>query len=242
LPSEYIPYVHAFLEAHPNGSVFVATDSPSFLSEVQERWPQSRVRYQREVLRMETNIAFSAGKHSNYRKGEEVLLDMLLLSRCDFLLHAASGVAEFAIYFNPKLHHSKCFAPLLHHHRTNAHCNAHTSSQIRSTCSTRWDAKNLHGRQPSSCEQRANSANEGRRSTGSSRWTSDARTRVGRSSGEDHPDLWCTSVQHTSLSSILAHPGFISTHVCVRSDAKRRTCTSPQDHIVSPPTCFRTLI
>jgi len=106
LPSEYIPYVHAFLEAHPNGSVFVATDSPSFLSEVQERWPQSRVRYQREVLRMETNIAFSAGKHSNYRKGEEVLLDMLLLSRCDFLLHAASGVAEFAIYFNPKLHHN----------------------------------------------------------------------------------------------------------------------------------------
>lgn len=29
---------------------------------------------------------------------------MLLLSRCDFLLHAASGVAEFAIYFNPRLH------------------------------------------------------------------------------------------------------------------------------------------
>ena len=31
---------------------------------------------------------------------------MLLLSRCDFLLHAASGVAEFAIYFNSKLHHN----------------------------------------------------------------------------------------------------------------------------------------
>ena len=40
----------------------------------------------------------------NYRKGEEVLLDALLLSRCDFLLHSASGVAEFAIYWNPALH------------------------------------------------------------------------------------------------------------------------------------------
>ena len=28
----------------------------------------------------------------------------LLLSRCDFLLHAASGVAEFAIYWSPQLH------------------------------------------------------------------------------------------------------------------------------------------
>jgi hypothetical protein len=33
-----------------------------------------------------------------------VLLDVLLLSRTDFLLHAASGVAEFAIYWNPRLH------------------------------------------------------------------------------------------------------------------------------------------
>ena len=45
-----------------------------------------------DVLRDENNAAFGKGhKHDNYRKGEEVLLDMLLLSRCDWLLHAASG-------------------------------------------------------------------------------------------------------------------------------------------------------
>ena len=44
------------------------------------------------AARDEGNVAFNKGrKHDNYRKGEEVLLDMLLLSRCDWLLHAASG-------------------------------------------------------------------------------------------------------------------------------------------------------
>ena len=33
-PSEYAPYVRAYLAAHPNASIFVATDSPSFLDEV----------------------------------------------------------------------------------------------------------------------------------------------------------------------------------------------------------------
>ena len=59
-----------------------------------------------EVLRDENNVAFKGrggGKH-NYRKGEEVLIDALLLSRSDWLLHSASGVAEFAIYTNPALH------------------------------------------------------------------------------------------------------------------------------------------
>ena len=37
------------------------------------------------------------------RKGTEVLLDAILLSRCDYLIKANSAVSEFAIYFNPKL-------------------------------------------------------------------------------------------------------------------------------------------
>ena len=69
--------------------------------------PAGRVRYRKDVLRHESNVAFmaaSAARWSNYQKGEDVLLDALLLSRCDFLLHAASGVAEMAIYWNPRLH------------------------------------------------------------------------------------------------------------------------------------------
>ena len=110
-PAEYEPYVRAFLSAHgPTSYVFLATDSPSFLAEALQSWPQGRVRYRKDVLRLEANAAFAkkspsgGGGGGNYRKGEEVLLDALLLSRCDFLLHAASGVAEFAIYWSPRLH------------------------------------------------------------------------------------------------------------------------------------------
>ena len=41
------------------------------------------------------------------RKGVEVILDALLLSKCDYVLISASGVAEFALWVSPHLwtHH-----------------------------------------------------------------------------------------------------------------------------------------
>ena len=89
--------MESFLRTHRNGTVFVATDSPSFLAEVRARWlarwPASAFRW-RDVLRAEENVAFSRGgkgsRSSNARKGEEVLLDALLLSRCDYLLEWCS--------------------------------------------------------------------------------------------------------------------------------------------------------
>jgi hypothetical protein len=113
-PREYEPYVDAFLRSHPNGTVFVATDSPAFLTEVKtrwlRRWPGAPFRWREDILRSEANTAFDRGAvrgakpASNARKGEEVLIDALLLSRCDWLLHSASGVAEFAMYWNLRLH------------------------------------------------------------------------------------------------------------------------------------------
>ena len=38
-----------------------------------------------------------------YRKGEDVLIDCLLLSRCNYLLKCTSAVGEFATYFEPSL-------------------------------------------------------------------------------------------------------------------------------------------
>ena len=96
-PQEYESYVRAFLAAYPRARIFVATDSPSFLQEVREKWPRGALRFVGEVLRDEANVAFGKGhKRDNFRKGEEVLLDTLLLSRCDWLLHAASGAEPAA--------------------------------------------------------------------------------------------------------------------------------------------------
>ena len=55
-------------------------------------------------LRTEGNSFLDATTSSkNYKKGKAVLLDSLLLSKGDVLLGSNSAVAEFAVYFNPKL-------------------------------------------------------------------------------------------------------------------------------------------
>ena len=38
--------------------------------------------------------------------GDSVLIDALLLGRCDFLVKSKSAVSEFAIYFSPRLHNA----------------------------------------------------------------------------------------------------------------------------------------
>jgi hypothetical protein len=45
------------------------------------------------------------GRHADvaFERGVQVLLDTLLLAKCDFLLKSASSVSEFAIYFSPRL-------------------------------------------------------------------------------------------------------------------------------------------
>ena len=55
-------------------------------------------------LRTEGNSFLDATTSSkNYKKGKAVLLDSLLLSKGDALLGSCSAVAEFAVYFNPRL-------------------------------------------------------------------------------------------------------------------------------------------
>ena len=44
------------------------------------------------------------GMHDQMEVASDVLLDILMLSRADYLLHGASAVAEAAIYLNPALH------------------------------------------------------------------------------------------------------------------------------------------
>lgn len=106
-PSSYYPYVTKFLATHPTGKVFVATDTPSWADHVKQ-WQHElgadRVVI-RQVLRNPDNIFQDrSSAHKNYQKGEEVLVDMLLLSKAKWLIHSSSTVAEAAIWFNPDLH------------------------------------------------------------------------------------------------------------------------------------------
>lgn len=96
----------AYVDAHPGARVFLATDDLDLLAQVQQ-WPccSGRLKYRTNVAR---GGSWRDGcKHRGtvgHLMGRDALIDAMLLARCDFLLHSASGVAEFAHHFNPKLH------------------------------------------------------------------------------------------------------------------------------------------
>ena len=82
-PRKYRPLIARFLAAHPDARVFVATDQVQLLEEI----PQDR------TLSTDSLRSSGQGRGSNvfeqsgdgFRKGAEVLIDALLVSRCDSL-------------------------------------------------------------------------------------------------------------------------------------------------------------
>lgn len=93
----------------PNPRIVLATDDANYARRVVQRYGASVVRQQRGgeyLVRDSRGGAMWKMRTKLYRAhlmGVQVLLDTLLLSRCDYLLKAASAVSEFAIYFSPRL-------------------------------------------------------------------------------------------------------------------------------------------
>lgn len=101
-PEEYVPEIDAYLRDHPGGRVFVATDQRQYIQFLREYYGDIVLSY--DSLRSSDNRApFELETAGNYRKGWDVLIDALLLSRCDFLLKCSSHVGETALWFNPEL-------------------------------------------------------------------------------------------------------------------------------------------
>lgn len=107
--SEYMPLINAYLCEHPDASVFVATDDQRMLEELQQLMPAGVPLIWNEVSRGRgvLNPAFHASELNSTRApsslGYEVMLDTLLLAKCDFLIKSNGAVSEFALYLNEKL-------------------------------------------------------------------------------------------------------------------------------------------
>ena len=104
-PEAYFPHIDRFLEGARDGRIFLATDQSQYVERARARYGDRLV--VRDALRAD---AFGEGTNPfqwrdgrGYRKGEEVLVDCLLLARSDLLLHCTSAVGEYALYFNPEL-------------------------------------------------------------------------------------------------------------------------------------------
>jgi hypothetical protein len=116
---EYLPYLYRYLEVYPDALVFAASDSWSFLESLKSDAKLSGKLYTQDRLIQDggqkiergkgghsenVGLYFNANKTGTMQRGLAVLYDILLLAKCDFLLHTASAVPESAIYLNLRLH------------------------------------------------------------------------------------------------------------------------------------------
>ena len=87
----------------PQGSwqIFVATDEIPFLKAIQLQFPGRVVAC--DAIRSEGKLGVHFLSEEGYRKGEEALIDALLLSRCQLLIRTSSNLSLWSTYFNPDL-------------------------------------------------------------------------------------------------------------------------------------------
>lgn len=101
-PKEYFPHIDDYLRKSGDCKIFVATDQVQFVDTIRKRYG-SRVMSYESMRTTGARNPFEYMDGLGYRKGEDVLIDCLLLSRCNYLLKCTSAVGEFAMYFNPDL-------------------------------------------------------------------------------------------------------------------------------------------
>jgi hypothetical protein len=88
---------------HPDRyRIFLATDQNQFVDLFRKRYGD-RIVTTNSLRSDGRRPAFKFSRESPYTRGEDVLVDLLLLSRCNFLFKGAAAVGEVALWFNPSL-------------------------------------------------------------------------------------------------------------------------------------------
>jgi hypothetical protein len=115
--SKYVAEIQRLLEAQPEARIFVATDDQSSLDYLKEMFGGRVLAY--DSVRHESGEAagkgptgwimpaYIAGDRARAaRNGEEAVVEYLLLSRCDYLVHNGSGLARTSLLNAPRLPHT----------------------------------------------------------------------------------------------------------------------------------------
>jgi hypothetical protein len=96
----YMREVDAYLRSKADADIFVATDTTKTLEAFRQRYGNRVICYN---SRRSSGDRAPHCETTGYEIGEEVLIDGLLLSRCDYLVHGISSVPNGALAFNPDL-------------------------------------------------------------------------------------------------------------------------------------------
>lgn len=81
--------------------IFVATDEQAFLDYMKENFPE--VIFLEDGIRSANGLPVHHYSAQQYKKGEDALMDCLLLSRCNLLIRTSSSLSLFSSYFNPSI-------------------------------------------------------------------------------------------------------------------------------------------
>lgn len=100
--------VHSQLQNRPSDipfKIFIATDDQNFLEHMQKIYGQMICSIDalrsRDNNAVHTNALHTNQELSNYKKGEDALIDCMLLSKCDLLIKMASNLSDTSLMFNP---------------------------------------------------------------------------------------------------------------------------------------------
>jgi hypothetical protein len=115
--SRYCTEIRRILEFEPNASIFVASDEQSSVRQLEAAFPDRVITY--HSVRHETGEAagegptgwimpayISGNREVAARNGEDAVVEYLLLSRCDYLVHNGSSLARTVLLNAPELPHT----------------------------------------------------------------------------------------------------------------------------------------
>jgi Putative papain-like cysteine peptidase (DUF1796)/Nodulation protein Z (NodZ) len=82
--------------------IFAATDDARFAQYIKKQFPDQII--MRDVLRSDNAMGIHMRSDlAPYKKGEDALIDCLLLSRCSVLIKMASNLSDCSLQFNPNM-------------------------------------------------------------------------------------------------------------------------------------------
>lgn len=99
----YKKHIEEYLNSNENSSVFLATDSKIGLDCMKSEFGD-KVFYMKDVIRSDGENSVHQGMSGNgIKKAKNVVMDCLLLSKCNYMIKGISNVALCALFFNKEL-------------------------------------------------------------------------------------------------------------------------------------------
>ena len=113
---EYFALVDYHLREHPNSRILVATDDSQVLEKFKERYKERVIHYNaKRAVGGETHLINKDNpllkNESKAILGEEVLIEVLLLSKSDYFIYGPSNISHAIILWSPQLECVNVFRP-----------------------------------------------------------------------------------------------------------------------------------